>query len=693
MIEFSPSPAFAKDREGRYLFANRAFASRLQREAETLQGLTDADLFPAERASAHAASDRQVLETQAPLEIEDDLPTPEGIRTSLTLRFPLRDAAGNIHAVGGILTDITARKQAESSLRESERLRQRILDTSPQIVYVLDLQGPRIVYLSRRVEDYLGASPETLLQSSPLGLLARAHPSDREQIDQALAAWRSTEDTRVRTSEYRLRDNQGRWRWFLEHSAVFLRHPTGEVAQVIGVVQDVTEQKAAEITLRNRARLGLLEAHLGKILSQDLPLDEMLGRCLQSIRDRLHLRHASLWFNRGTPDLHAPAGTAAQTCQTGTPLTDPPLSWIQDLQRTGQPAIADVTEAGITCRRLGMPLLVNGQCLGVLILETAQPDPQDLVTPIELVANRLALGLQRRQAEMEIRRLNTDLERRVQERTEELRRRVAEAELLNRAMVNVLEDLQRAQQAAENFARNLEAANTRLDQANQELEAFSYSVSHDLRAPLRNVAGFIELLERLPELEDRTQARQYVHIIDQETRRMGQLIDHLLEFSRLSRTELRRQTVEMTALAQQAWDSLGHDRANRTIEWTLDPLPTVQGDAALLSLVWVNLLSNALKYTRTRPVATIHVGTEPVPESPDEICFFVRDNGVGFDMNYAHKLFKVFQRLHRASEFEGTGIGLANVHRILHRHSGRIWAEARKDQGATFWFSLPSSTS
>ena len=222
---------------------------------------------------------------------------------------------------------------------------------------------------------------------------------------------------------------------------------------------------------------------------------------------------------------------------------------------------------------------------------------------------------------------------------------------------------------------------------NNELEAFSYSVSHDLRAPLRHVTGFATLLDQHagPSLDD--QGRRYLTTIADAAARMAKLIDDLLAFSRMGRASVSKRRVELSQLVREARDEVSADLNGRRIAWTIDELPAVDADPALLRPVLVNLLSNAVKYTSTRDQARIEVGTE---SRAGELVVFVRDNGVGFDMAYAHKLFGVFQRLHRADEFSGTGIGLANVRRIIQRHGGRTWAEGTLDAGATFYFSLPT---
>ena len=234
----------------------------------------------------------------------------------------------------------------------------------------------------------------------------------------------------------------------------------------------------------------------------------------------------------------------------------------------------------------------------------------------------------------------------------------------------------------------LEETVSKLNALTTELESFSYSVSHDLRAPLRHVSGFAELLETSagPALDDR--GRRYLRTITDAATRMGRLIDDLLVFSRMGRTELMAAPVDLGALVEEIRREAAAGQPHRPIDWTIHELPVVKGDRAMLRLVLTNLISNALKYSATRDRSEIEIGCNGTPQ---EAVFFVRDNGVGFDMEYAHKLFGVFQRLHSSDDFEGTGIGLANVRRIVQRHGGRVWAEGAVGAGATFSFSLPQS--
>lgn len=235
--------------------------------------------------------------------------------------------------------------------------------------------------------------------------------------------------------------------------------------------------------------------------------------------------------------------------------------------------------------------------------------------------------------------------------------------------------------------RALYEAKRLLESTNRQLEAFSYSISHDLRAPLRHIDGFIDLIRETSASSLDEQAQRYLSIISESSRKMAGMIEDLLNFSRTGTMEISAVTIPLRPLVEEVLRDLDGQTRGRHVSWSVGELPEVRGHPALLRVVWVNLLSNALKFTRRRPVARIEVGADP--RGLAEVVCHVRDNGVGFDPRYADKLFGVFQRLHRADDFEGSGIGLALVRRIVERHGGRTWAESAPDQGATFYFSLP----
>jgi signal transduction histidine kinase len=293
---------------------------------------------------------------------------------------------------------------------------------------------------------------------------------------------------------------------------------------------------------------------------------------------------------------------------------------------------------------MGVPLKYLGGITGMIALASKAPGftPDDQ-NDIEALSVAFIETLNRRRAEKKIEELNTELNRHLL---------LAEA-------------------------------------ANKELEGFSYSVSHDLRAPLRHITGFVELLNKrdLGGLDEKS--RHYLQVISESAQKMGVLIDDLLAFSRMGRADMMRTRINFDALVKEAVDDLKEEARGREIVWEIGLLPGVEGDAAMLRQVLVNLVSNALKFTLKRPRARIEIGA--ITDQPQEIYFYVRDNGVGFDMKYVDKLFGLFQRLHAQDEFAGTGVGLANVQRIIHRHGGRTWAEGTVDGGATFWFALPKT--
>jgi light-regulated signal transduction histidine kinase (bacteriophytochrome) len=270
------------------------------------------------------------------------------------------------------------------------------------------------------------------------------------------------------------------------------------------------------------------------------------------------------------------------------------------------------------------------------------------------------------------------------------RRRRIELELRQARDQLQAEVVARTQQADEirKLNADLQRRAVELESANKELEAFAYSTSHDLRAPLRHVAGYSELLQKNAWAALDEKSRRYVTMILESAERMGNLIDDLLSFSRIGRAEKINARVDLQDLVEDVLRDVSRDTGGREIAWKISSLPSVHGDRSMLRIVLVNLISNAVKYTRTRPKAEIEIGCTEGKD--DEVVVFVKDNGVGFDMKYVGKLFGVFQRLHRSSVFEGTGIGLATVQRIVARHGGRAWAEGVVDGGATFYFSAPT---
>ncbi len=350
-----------------------------------------------------------------------------------------------------------------------------------------------------------------------------------------------------------------------------------------------------------------------------------------------------------------------------------------DYQTGRVQAVADIYTAGLSdCHikilaqfqvraNLVVPLLQGENLWGLLCIHQCQAPREWQPTEIEFVtqiANHLGVALQH-------------------------------AELLAKLQAEIV-DRQQAQQQALDLNYGLQQAVSELKSVNKELETFSYSVSHDLRAPLRSIDGFSQaLLEDCVEQLDET-GHDYLRRIRSATQRMGQLIDDLLSLSRVIRSDMRREPIDLSRLASQIATDLHQAYPDRQVESIVQPDLLDRGDSRLLQAILENLLSNAWKFTATRPQAKIEFGALPLPPIVTDAgrqpqTYFVRDNGVGFDMAYVEKLFSPFQRLHSIQEFPGNGIGLATVQRIVHRHGGRVWAEGEIDRGATFYFTLTTA--
>jgi len=578
--------------------------------------------------------------------------------------------------------DITERIQAEEAFRRQISLNRQILRSVLDGYLLLTPEG-RIVDVNPSYTRLVKYSRKELLRMNIRDLDTGLEDRElRRLLEKVL------ETGRVRFHTRHRRKDGGTVE--LDGSAVVVYE--GEEPLIATFLRDVTKEKAAARSLKKiTQRLRSLHRVDEQILHLSSP-EDMARVALQ------HLKNFSDCSGGRIYHLNWESGTAHLLAYTGPkPAREERLCRIQGLPyvnrleiqtfltvhryRDEWPAGFDslpenVLEAAI------YPLFSGMQLTGIIYLFFERiADPALLRTIVEEVGIPLGLGLHQLQLSEVVRRHTADLEAKVAERTRELKERIEEVELLNKSLVNILEDLHAAKQRLEQLTRELQ-------QANADLESFAYSVSHDLRAPLRAIDGFSNILleDYAEKLDD--EGKEVIDVIRKNTRKMGQLIDDLLAFSRMGRKAMEQVPVDMNRIVAIVREELKHETENRNIHWLIHPLPPAMGDRTMLHQVWTNLLSNAIKFTRPKEEAIIEIGAR---ELEKEIVYYVRDNGVGFPMKYAGRLFQVFQRLHGEEQFEGTGVGLAIVARIIQRHGGRVWAEGEINRGATFYFALPKN--
>ncbi len=558
---------------------------------------------------------------------------PDGTQIiSLVNVVPIRDSQSQIIGAINCWRDITNRKRMAEALQQRETELRLITNALPVLISFVDSEQ-RYRFTNREYEVWFGHSATEVYGKYLWEALGEsAYEAIRRYVEQVLAGEQVSFESQVPYKNGGTR--------YISATYVPRFNSEGTVEGFVGLVTDISEQQAAlrerklaEEALQQseeRTRLAIKVGRLGtwgynpstNLVEMDERMREIWGE-----PDDAVIIPLPIVMERIHPDDRARVSSAVSTA------LDPKLSGTYEIDY--RLVWSDKTERWVS---------VYGQTQfegeGI-----SRRSVELIGTALDITEQRNAALRERKLAETALQQLNQMLEQGIKERT------------------------------------------AQLEVANQELESFSYSVSHDLRAPFRHIAGFVELLQkRLNSTTLDETSQRYLQIIAQTAKQAGILIDELLTFSRMGRTEMRFTTLNMDQLVREVKRDLVTETKGRTINWHIAPLSEVQGDPSMLRLVLRNLMSNAVKYTLTRSPAEIIIGST---NDKNEVIFFVQDNGVGFNMQYVNKLFGVFQRLHSDPQFEGTGVGLANVQRIIHRHNGRVWAEGVVDSGATFYFSLP----
>ncbi|HEY3999721.1 MAG TPA: PAS domain S-box protein [Candidatus Xenobia bacterium] len=541
----------------------------------------------------------------------------------------------------GTLRDITRRMEEHEELLDANQMLAAIIVSSPIAIVTLDFDG-LVKSWNPAAEKVFGWTEQEVVGKPNPIVPMRKREEFKAYFDKVLTG------EALSRVEVRRERKDGQYIELSVTTAPF-RNMQGEVHGMIGVLADITERKRAGEQRETVAIISRLFLDHDDIHDIYRALPQILSTRFQFPVVAITLHQGEVLRIVGSVGLPGENDIPVQNSLSGVCL------------QSGQPVVESDASTrpeyvGTTLEQLGVktfmsiPMKFGERVLGTVTLaDTKRIEIQpSLVDAVQVIANYLAAAIDRNRAEEEVRQLNASLERRVAERTAELQ------------------------------------------DANRELESFSYSVSHDLRAPLRAIDGFSRIL-----LEDHAEqldaeGQRVVNVVINNTRKMGQLIDDLLAFSRLGRKAVEGNMVSVEELAGTIFEELKFINPKRHVALTLpQPLPRVWADAAMLRQVLVNLLSNAIKFTGKKPEAYIELGWQ----ADDGLYrFWVKDNGAGFDMAYASKLFGVFQRLHKPSDFEGTGVGLAIVQRIVTKHGGRIWAESKINEGATFFFTWPSAS-
>lgn len=660
IMDNAPVIFYLRDLEGRYIMVNRVWEELTGLARDECIGKMPEELFPPEQAARLRAAHEEVVMRGGALTDESSILWRNQLMRFARARFVLTDKTGVPYAVAGLLTDITEFRRAEQAQRQAEARFRAVFENAGIGIALVDAQG-RFLQTNAAYRRIVGYSERELAQMTVAQL---GHPDD------AAADWRVFQamvagEIDLYHSEKRFPRPDGTMSWMRVTTSRL--DPDGEGGGLLlRLVEDITPSKEAEL-LQQR-----VQAELERLVAERTA---ELARANADLAEAQRVAEVGSWrLELPSNQLTLSAQTYAIIDQDPTGFEATPRGYLQIVHPDDRAAAAQAYHdimAGVRPLDYEHRLLLrNGEVRVVNIRGYVRRD--DAGKPIEAFGTLQDIT-RRRRLEDDLRRLNQELEARVAERTAHLEREIAER--------------RRAEDAVRALNRALSEQADRLAEVNRELETFTYSVSHDLKAPLRGIDGYSRLLleDYANRLDD--DGLRFLQTIRQAATHMGTLIDDLLTYSRLERRQTTRVPVDLASLVNTLMEQVqgGQDGYKADIRLELE-CTTLMTDPDALSMILRNLLGNALKFSATVPAPAIVVRTE---RRNGNCLLSVRDNGIGFDMRYHDRIFEIFQRLHRAEEYPGTGVGLAIVRKAAQRLNGRVWAESAPGAGAVFFVELP----
>jgi PAS domain S-box-containing protein len=646
----------------------------------------------------------------------------EGVVTNL-----INDPAVNAYVAN--YRDITQRKEAEEVLNQNKIFIESIINASPDIIYIYDIEEQKNIYVNDGIQIILGYNDSEIKQMGNQILSVLMQPDDFDfYIKNTLPRYTTAKDKEIIMHEYRMQNKDGSWHWLYCKESVFLRSPDGSPKQIFGITTDITERKKAELEIARVYKE--MDTAFSRITDSVVSVDnEWRYTFINDAALTTHQMGREGAMGKMIWDVHPGLSETifgkrfkeAMETQIAMEFENyyPPYDiWVNMKIYPSKNGLTLYYE-DITKRKVAEENLIKSEKIYKTI---ASSIPGSMICLLDrdykylLIEGDIIEKLGYSKEKMLGNKAEDILLPEIFEMIKDEFKRTFNGEIITRensrlgydtiskfiplkdedgsvyAMMTVTLDvttLKNAQRDVTELNRGLEEKIVRrtrqLKKSNEELEAFSYSVSHDLRAPLRAIIGFTSILEEdySSKLDD--EAKRITGVIKSNTLKMGHLVDDLLAFSRMSRHDIIKDSIDTNKIVQEIIENTDINKSSK-IEWTVPQLPFSRADLNTIRQVWVNLISNAVKYSGNAVAPQIEIGSY---KQDGQLVFFVKDNGVGFDEKYKDKLFKVFQRLHGAEEFEGTGIGLAIVQKIISKHGGNVWASSAVNKGATFFFSIP----